>query len=115
MWRKAGVDEARGRVGQQAEAAERRLASSRREIVGQRAQFQRRAEDELAGMQHERLARIRLHEAGELVLLDRRVDVGIASVVEDTEHVVEADVDARGCTRFGSYGSMPSRLRRFRP
>src|SRR5258705_127786 len=93
---KAGVDEARGRGGQQAEPAERRLALEPAcEIVGQCAQFQGRAEDELAGMQYEGLAGLRLHEAGELVLPDRRVDVGVAGVVEDTKHVVEADVDAR--------------------
>src|SRR6201993_5267997 len=51
----AWVDEACGRVGEQAQTSQRRLAlQSARQVVWQRAQFQRRAEHELAGVQHER-------------------------------------------------------------
>ena len=46
------------------------------------------------GMQHERFAGQRLDEARELVLLQGRVDVGVAGVVEHPEQAVEADVHA---------------------
>ena len=52
----ARVDEAGGRVDQQAESAERALAlEAGDEVVGERDPLERRAEDELAGMQDERL------------------------------------------------------------
>ena len=56
--------------------------------------LQRRAEHELAGMQHERLALGGFDQGGQLVLLLRGVDVGVAGVVEDPEQAVEANVDA---------------------
>ena len=52
----ARVDEAGRRVGQQAEPAERALAlDARGEVVGQRHGLERRAEDELARVQDERV------------------------------------------------------------
>lgn len=64
------------------------------EVVGQGDELERRAEHELAGVQHERLTVLRFDQRGELVLLLGRVDVGVASVVENPEHAVKADVDA---------------------
>ena len=46
------------------------------------------------GMQHERLPFGGFHQAGQLVLLLGGVDVGVAGVVENPEHAVEANVDA---------------------
>jgi hypothetical protein len=83
-------------MGQQAEAPEGRLAlEPAGQVVGQGARLERRAEHELTGVQDERLAGRRFDEAGQLVLLLGRVDVGVAGVVEDPEQGVEADVDAR--------------------
>ena len=47
------------------------------------------------GCEHERLALLRLDEGGQVVLAHRRVDVGVAGVVEDAEQVVQPDIDAR--------------------
>ena len=52
-------------------------------------------EDELAGVEHERLALLGLDQGREVVLAHRRVDVGVAGVVEDPEQVVQPDIDAR--------------------
>ena len=46
-------------------------------------------------MQDERLALLRLDQAGQIVLARRRVDVGVAGVVEHPEQVVEPNIDAR--------------------
>ena len=90
----AGVDEPRSRMGQQPEPPERRLAlEPGRDVVRQRHDFVRRREDELPWMQDERLVGIRLDEAGQLRLLDRRVDVGVTMVLEDAEVAIEPDVD----------------------
>ena len=71
------------------------LPSSRPgEVVGQRAQLQRRARARTRRVQHERLplgGSTRLVSSSCCV---RRVDVGVAGVVEDPEQVVEPDVDA---------------------
>ena len=103
MWpEKPGIDEARGRMGQEAEPAEGRLAFQPAcQVVGQGAPLERRAEDELTGVQDEGLALLRLDQAGEIVLPDRRVDVRVSGVVEDAEQVVEADVDARRLHEVG--------------
>src|ERR1700679_534385 len=45
-------------------------------------------------MQHKRFALSRFHQAGQLVLLLRWVDVGVARVVENPKQSVEANVDA---------------------
>ena len=57
-------------------------------------ELQRRAEHELAGMQHERFPVDRFDQGGQLVLLLRRVDVGVLGVVEHPEEAVQANVDA---------------------
>ena len=93
---KPGVDEAGGRVGEQAEAAQRRLAlEPAGDVVGQRDDLVRRAEHELARVQDERLVAVRLDQAGEVGLLGARVDVRVAVVLEDAEAAVEPHVDAR--------------------
>jgi hypothetical protein len=91
----AGVNEAGGRMCQQAQASQRGFAlQSPGQVVGQRAGLQRGAEHELAGMQHERLPFIRFHQAGELILLLCGVDVGVPGVIENPEQTVETNVDA---------------------
>ena len=93
----AGVDEARGRVDQQPEPAERALPlEARHEIVGKPNALERRAEHELAGVQDERPVVLDLDELRQLVLRLLDVDVRIARVVEDAEVPVDAHVDARG-------------------
>lgn len=64
------------------------------EVVGQSEKLQRRAEHEFARVQHEGFPVDRLHQAGQLVLLLGRVDVGVASVVEHPKQAIEPDVDA---------------------
>ena len=73
------------------------------------SRLQRRAEHELARVQHERLPLGGLDEAGELVLPLSRVDVRVPGVVEDTEQAVEANVHAGRLNHLSSNGSMPSR------
>ncbi len=91
------VDEAGGGVGQQAEAAEAGLAlDAGGEFVSEAHDLEGRGEHELAGMQDERLAVGDLHQRGEVVLLDRRVDVRVQVVVEDAEPAVQPYVDAGG-------------------
>ena len=53
------------------------------------------AERELARVQDERLVALGLDQAGEVRLVDRRVDVRVAVVLEHPEVAVEPDVDAR--------------------
>src|SRR3984885_10826387 len=45
-------------------------------------------------MQHERLALSRFHQAGQLILLPRGIDVGVPRVVENPKQSVEPNVDA---------------------
>ena len=56
--------------------------------------LQRRGEHELPRVQHERLAVGHLDQRGQVVLLHRRVDVGVEVVVEDPEQPVQSHVDA---------------------
>ena len=95
--REAGVDEAGRRVGQQAQPAETRLAlEAGADVVRQGHDLVRRAEHELARVQDERLVAVRFDQPGQLGLLDRRVDVRVAVVLEHPEVAVDADVDAGG-------------------
>ena len=67
----ARVDEAGGRVDQQAEAAERTLAfEPGDEVVREPDPLERRAEDELARVEDERVVAVDLDELGQLLLLD---------------------------------------------
>ena len=87
--------EPRRRVGEQAEAAQARLAlDPGGEVVGQADHLEGRAQHELPGMEHEALLRVDLDQAGEVGLVLGRVDDGVLVVVEEPEELVEADVDA---------------------
>ena len=94
--REAGVDEPGGRVRQQPEPPERALAlEARRDVVGQRDELERRPEHELAGVQDERLVRLRLDQVRQVGLVLGRVDERVLVVVEQPEEPVEPHVDAR--------------------
>lgn len=67
----------------------------RGEIVGERDDLVRGRQDELPGVQDERLVAVRLDHAGQIDLLDRGIDVRIAVVLEHPEVAVEPHVDAR--------------------
>ena len=65
------------------------------------------------GVQHERFFRRRVPPGWSARLAGLRgVDVGVAGVVEDPEHAVEADIDAgrlhQSCRRTGSMPSRPA-------
>jgi hypothetical protein len=76
-------------------AVEGRLAfQAPRQIVGQGEELECGPEHELTRMQHKRLSGSGFHQAGQLVLLLRGVDMGVTGVVEDPEHGVEPDIDA---------------------
>ena len=91
----AGIDEAGGRVDQQAETPERALAfEAGDEVVREPDALEGRAEHEFAGMQDERLVTCDLDLLGQLLLRLLDVDERIARVVEDPEVPVGADVDA---------------------
>ena len=84
------------RVDQQAEPAEARLAlDAGDEVVGHAHPLERRAEHELAGVEHEHAVGGDLDQLGELleVLLD--VDHAGRVVAEDAEQVADLDVDRR--------------------
>ena len=60
-------------------------------------------------MQNERFSVDRLDQAGQLVLLDRRVDVRVPGVVEHRNKLSRRTSTLEGCTSVSSNGSMPSR------
>src|SRR5262249_35547570 len=92
----ARVDEAGGGVDQQAQPAEGALAvQPPDEVVGKADPLERRAEDELAGVEDERPVVGDLDQLGQLLLRLLDVDERVARVVEDAEEAVDADVDAR--------------------
>ena len=71
------------------------------EVIGQGDPLERGAEDELAGMEDERLVAGDLDELGQLRLVRARVDDRGAGVAEDPEPVPEVEVDARRLDRVG--------------
>lgn len=86
-----------GGVRDEPEPAEGALAlEARGEIVRQRDDLVRGGEHELAGVEDEGLVALRLHEARQVGLLHRGVDVRVAVVLEHPEVAVEPHVDARG-------------------
>ena len=94
MTGEARVDEAGRRVCEQAEPAEAGLAlQTGGDIVRQGDDLEGTRQDELAGMQHERIVRLDLDQAGEVRLLLGRVDNGVLVVVEQPEVPVDPDVD----------------------
>src|SRR3954469_2527785 len=90
-----GVDEPRGGVSKEPEPPQARLPfEPARDVIGEGDRLVGRAENELAGMQDERLTGRCLDHAGELVLLLGRIDVRIPMILEDAEVAVEANIDA---------------------
>jgi len=66
------------------------------EIVRQPYALERRAEHELARMEDERGVLLDLDELGQVLLLLANVDIGVATVVENSKKAVDPDVHARG-------------------
>src|SRR3990170_4835477 len=98
----ARIDEACGRMDEQAEATERTLSfQAGHEIVGQRDALESRAEHELAGVEDECLVARHLDELGQLLLLRLDVDERIAGVAEDAEVAVDAHIEARWLHELG--------------
>src|SRR4051794_7404917 len=93
---KAGIHEPRGAVDQQPEAAEARLAlEPADDVIRKLHPLERLAQDELAGMQDERILARDLDQLGQLLHRLAHVDVGVARVVKHAELAVGAHVDAR--------------------
>ncbi len=63
------------------------------QVVGQLDPLEGLAQDELAGMQDERILALDRGQLGEVALFLAGVDPGVAVVVEDTEVAVEVEVD----------------------
>ena len=79
-----------------------RLAfDARDDVVGQLDPLERAAEDELAGVDDELVARLDHDLLGEVGRRLAQVDRGRAVVVEDAEGVAEAQVDGRGLDVLG--------------
>lgn len=77
--------------------AERALPlQPRREVVGERDDLVRRGQDELPGVEDERLVAVRLDLTGQVGLLDGGIDMRIAVVLEHPEVAVQPHIDARG-------------------
>jgi hypothetical protein len=92
----AWIDEPGSGVDQEAESAQRALAlEAGDQVVGKRHPLERRAEDELAGVEDERPLVVDLDQLRQLLLRLLDVDVRVTRVVEDPEEAVDADVDAR--------------------
>ena len=93
----ARVDETRGGVREEAEAAERGLAlQPRGDRVGEGEALEGGGQHELAGVEDEGVAVGNLDEGGEVLHALLRVDVGVLRVVEDAEEPVHAAVHAGG-------------------
>ena len=91
------IDEASRRVRQQTESAQGGLAfEARGDVVGKRDDFIGGTEHELTRVKHERLVGSHFDLTRQVRLICSRVDVRVLVVVEDTEELVETDVDARG-------------------
>jgi hypothetical protein len=93
----ARVDEARSRVDQQAEAAEARLAvQPPDQVVAEGDPLERRAEHELARVEHEDPVLGDLHQLGQVLEVLLHVDQARGVVAEHPEEPVELEVDRRG-------------------
>ena len=93
----AGVDPARGGVREQPQAAKGALAlQASRDVIRQRHHLVGGRQHELPRMQDERVVSRRLHQPRKVGLLDGRVDVRIAVILEDPEVPVHPHVDAGG-------------------
>src|SRR5580692_1775577 len=92
---KPRIDPAGGRMRQQAEPAETRLAlQAPRYVVGKADNLVGGGEHELARVQDEGILAYGLHQPGQVGLFHRGVYVWIAVVLEDSEVPVQPDVDA---------------------
>ena len=92
----AGVDVARGRVDEQAEAAQDSTSfEPAHEVVRQLDPLEHLAEDELARVEDERLVVRDGQHLGQVRLRAADVDVRVAVVAEDPEPAVEVEVDRR--------------------
>ena len=90
------VDETGSGVGQQSQAAQRRLAlQAGRDRRGQAHLLPRRTEHELTRVQYEALLVADLDQPGQFGLLLGGVDVRVAVVLEHPEEPVETHIDAR--------------------
>ena len=92
----SGVHEPRGGVRQQAQASEGALAlETSGDAIRERHELEGAAEDELAGVQGERLVRVDLDEVGKVGLVFGGIDERVLVVVEQAEEPIEAHIDAR--------------------
>jgi hypothetical protein len=96
------VDESGGGVRQQSEPAERGLAlEPGRDVVRERDELERAAEDELAGVQDERLQRGGLDQVRQLGLVLGRIDERLLVVVEEPEVAIQSHVHTRRLDHLG--------------
>ena len=95
MTGETGVDEARRRVGEQAETAQRGLTlQARRNVIAQGDELVGGTQDELAGVQDERLVGAHVHQVSEVRLIRRRINHRVAVVIEEAEQAIQAHVNA---------------------
>ena len=59
-------------------------------------------ENELAGVEHERLIGAHVHQAGEFRLVDAGIDHRVPVIVEEPEEAVEADVHVVGVSSLAA-------------
>ncbi len=100
-----GVHEAGRRVRQQTEPTQRRLALHPcGDVVRQGDRLVGRAEDELTGVQDERLVAVDLDQPGQVRLIQRGVNDRVFVVVEQPKVAIEAEVHTRGLHHGGIPG-----------
>ena len=103
----ARVAEAGGRVHDQPQAPETRLAlDPRDDVVGQLDPLERPPEAELSGVDHERLALGDHDLLGQVLRRAAQVDRRRTVVVKDAKRVAEPEVDARRLDQRSSHGSI---------
>ena len=101
----AGVDEAGGGVGEQAQTPQAGLAlQTGGDVVGQGDALVGGPQDELPGVQDEGLVGPDVDQMGEPLLVGGRVDDRVAVVVEETEPAVQAHVDGGRLDHLGVVG-----------
>ena len=89
-----GVDEAGGRVDEQAQTSERALAlETGDEVVGERDALDRRTEQELTRVQDHGVRRADVDELGQVLLGLAHVDHALGVVAKDPEQLVDVEVD----------------------
>ena len=94
MTGETGVDEARGGVGEEAEAPQRRLAlKARGDVVAEGDQLVGGTQDKLAGVQDEGLIRPHVDTSRQIRLIRRRVDHRVAVIIEETKEAIQPHVN----------------------